>query len=56
VREVTLETYVADAAGGWEPVLNEEHTEYRWCVPSIGEELLFWPEARAALREMLDSE
>jgi dATP pyrophosphohydrolase len=50
VSEVTLETYVADASDTWEPTLNEEHTEHRWCVPAIAEELLFWPEAKAAVR------
>ena len=49
VREVTLETYVADAADEWEPALNEEHSEHRWCSPSDAAGLLHWPEARAAL-------
>lgn len=56
VREVALETYIADAPDGWEPTLNEEHSEHRWCVPSISEALLYWPEARAAVREMLGTE
>jgi len=50
VREVTLETYVADASDEWEPTLNEEHTEHRWSVSAAAEELLFWPEAKAAVR------
>jgi len=49
VREVTLETYVADASDDWEPTLNEEHTEHRWCPPSAAEDLLFWAEAKAAV-------
>lgn len=53
VTEVTLETYVADASDDWEPTLNEEHSEYRWCLPSIAEDLLFWPEAKVAVRTVV---
>lgn len=49
VQEVTLETYVADAPDDWEPALNAEHSERRWCSPSAAADLLRWPEARAAL-------
>jgi 8-oxo-dGTP pyrophosphatase MutT (NUDIX family)/aminoglycoside phosphotransferase (APT) family kinase protein len=49
VREITLETYVADAPDDWEPTLNEEHTEHRWSASATAQELLFWPEARAAV-------
>jgi dATP pyrophosphohydrolase len=52
VDQVTLETYVADAPDDWEPTLNEEHTEHQWCTPTVGEDLLHWPEARAALRAL----
>lgn len=49
VREVTSETYVADAPDDWDPTLNDEHTDHRWASPSDAERLLRWPEAVAAL-------
>lgn len=53
ISEVVLETYVADAPDDWEPTLNEEHTEHRWCSVPLAEDLLFWPEAKAAVRTMV---
>ena len=53
VRDIEAETYVADAPDGWEPTLNEEHTAHRWCSPHVAEQLLLWPEARAAVRAAL---
>ena len=53
VQEVELETYVADAPDDWEPTLNEEHSAHRWCPVALAEELLFWPEAKAAVRIMV---
>lgn len=47
---VTLHPYSVEAAGGWEPVLNEEHVEYRWCSEEQAEELLEFPEPLHALR------
>lgn len=46
---VTSSCFVADAPAGWEPVLNDEHTEYRWCSRDEAEALLHWPEPRALL-------
>jgi len=42
-----------DADERYEPSLNWEHDEYRWC--SVGEavELLRWPTVAAALQAML---
>jgi dihydroneopterin triphosphate diphosphatase len=36
----------------WEPVLNEEHVEYRWLPREAAAELLFWPEPAALLRSL----
>lgn len=49
LTHVRIETFVAQAPPGWEPVLNEEHDAYRWCA--LGEALgaLRWPEMRHAL-------
>ena len=49
---ITLHPFLAEAPAGWEPVLDEEHTEYRWCSAAAAVELLEFPEPRAALREV----
>jgi dATP pyrophosphohydrolase len=48
--QVVVDCFVADAPEGWEPTLNHEHDEYRWCWPDEAERLLFWPEPREVLR------
>jgi len=49
-RWVTLHPYSVEVEPGWEPVLNEEHVEYRWCSQAQAEELLEYPEPVDALR------
>jgi 8-oxo-dGTP pyrophosphatase MutT (NUDIX family) len=49
---VTLHPYSVEAPPGWEPVLNEEHVEYRWCSPEQAAELLEFPEPLDALRDV----
>ena len=46
---VTLHAFLAEAPSGWEPMLNEEHVEYRWCSAHEAAELLAYPEPRAAV-------
>ena len=46
---VTSSCFVADAPADWEPQLNDEHTEHRWCSCEEAEALLYWPEPRAFL-------
>jgi dATP pyrophosphohydrolase len=46
---ITLHAFGAAAARGWEPVLNEEHDEYRWCAEADALGLLEYPEPREAL-------
>ena len=48
--KVTLHAFVAEAPSGWEPVLNDEHVEYRWCSAGDADALLAYPETRAAVR------
>ena len=38
-----------DAPAGWEPELDWEHDEYRWCTRAEALELLYWPEPRGVL-------
>jgi dATP pyrophosphohydrolase len=46
---ITLHPFAAAAYDGWEPVLNEEHDEYRWCAEDAALGLLEYPEPRQAL-------
>lgn len=46
---IRLHPFSAQAPAGWEPVLNEEHVEYRWCSAAGAQRLLAYPEPRAAL-------
>ena len=50
VTEVRVDCFSAAAPAGWEPVLDDEHDDYRWCPPAEAEALLFWPEPREILR------
>jgi len=50
VDAVRVDAFLAEAPPGWEPRLNDEHDEYRWCSPEEAEALLFWPEPRELLR------
>jgi len=49
---VMIQSYAAEAPIGWEPTLNHEHDEYRWCAFDEALALLHWPEAKAALRAL----
>jgi 8-oxo-dGTP pyrophosphatase MutT (NUDIX family) len=48
--EVRVDCFAAAAPAGWEPLLDAEHDDYRWCAPADAEALLFWPEPREVLR------
>jgi len=52
VAEVVVDCFLADAGGAWEPVLNEEHDDYRWCAAADAASLLFWPEPRELVLEL----
>jgi lipoyl(octanoyl) transferase len=49
---VTLHAFWIEAPAGWEPVLNEEHVEYRWCSGADAISLLDYPEPREAVRSV----
>ena len=45
-----MHAFLAEAPAGWEPVLDEEHVEYRWCSAGPTPMLcLPYPEPRAAV-------
>jgi 8-oxo-dGTP pyrophosphatase MutT (NUDIX family) len=50
--KVVVHTFVVDAPSGWEPVLDDEHDEYRWCSREEALGLLHWPEPREVLRSL----
>jgi dihydroneopterin triphosphate diphosphatase len=43
---IRVESFVAVAPAGWEPTLDWEHDDYRWCSPEEAATLLYWPEPR----------
>ena len=48
-RHVDVACFAVEAPTGWEPVLNEEHDEYRWCTVEEARALLRWDDVRRAL-------
>ena len=48
--KVLLHGFSVEAPRGWEPILNEEHVEYRWCSAADADALLAYPEPREAVR------
>ena len=49
---VHVEAFLVDVEPGWEPELDHEHDDYRWCSRDGAMELLFWPEPAALLRSL----
>jgi 8-oxo-dGTP pyrophosphatase MutT (NUDIX family) len=47
---VQVDAFSAAAPPGWEPVLDEEHVDRRWCSEDEALRLLAYPEPREALR------
>ncbi len=45
-ERVTVECFLAEAMPDWEPTIDSEHDDYRWCSPTEAVELLHWPEPR----------
>jgi dATP pyrophosphohydrolase len=49
---VDVHAFLVVVEPGWEPELNEEHTEYRWLPRDEAAALLFWPEPGQILRAL----
>ena len=47
---IEVDCYLADAPPGWEPQLDWEHDDYRWCTAAEGAAMLHWPEPADVLR------
>lgn len=46
---VHVDCFLVDAPAGWEPELDWEHDEHRWCSQADAVALLYWPEPRRVL-------
>ena len=49
---ITVGCFLVDVPTGWEPSLNDEHDDYRWCSQDEAVELLHWPEPKELLRSL----
>jgi 8-oxo-dGTP pyrophosphatase MutT (NUDIX family) len=45
--------YLVDAPRGWEPELDWEHDDYRWCSKQEAAALLHWPDPTRVLEEIV---
>ena len=45
-ESVHVEAFLVEAPASWEPTLDWEHDDYRWCSPEEAATLLYWPEPR----------
>jgi dATP pyrophosphohydrolase len=50
--DVQVQAFLVDVEPDWEPTLNEEHDEYRWCTREEAAALLHWPETRELVHEL----
>ena len=53
VVAVSVTCFLAEAPDDWEPVLDWEHDDHRWCSPKEAAETLRWPETARALADSL---
>jgi dihydroneopterin triphosphate diphosphatase len=49
VYEVAVENFAVEVPAGWEPILNEEHDEYRWLSREDAIAIAHWPETKEVL-------
>lgn len=52
---VRVHCFAARAPDDWEPTLDWEHDDHRWCAPGEAAATLRWPETADALRRLLPS-
>ena len=53
VAAVTVTCFRATAPDEWEPTLDWEHDDYRWCDPDEAFGTLRWPDTARAMRELV---
>jgi dihydroneopterin triphosphate diphosphatase len=49
---VEVHAFVVDVQDGWEPTLNAEHDDYRWCTRTEAAALLHWPETKELVHQL----
>ncbi len=52
IGPVRVDCFLVEAPTGWEPELDWEHDDHRWCQREQAAELLFWPEPRELLQQI----
>ena len=50
---VHVQAFLVDVEPGWEPELDHEHDDHRWCTPAEAAAALRWPDTARALSESL---
>ena len=53
VAHVEVTCFRVPAPDDWEPTLDWEHDDHRWCEPDEAVELLRWPATAGALRHLV---
>ncbi len=53
VAQVNVTCFHVAAPDGWEPTLDWEHNDHRWCDPREAHGILRWPGTARALRKLL---
>jgi 8-oxo-dGTP pyrophosphatase MutT (NUDIX family) len=56
VAEVQVACFHVSAPDEWEPTLDWEHDDHRWCDPEAALRTLRWPATAQALRQLLMAE
>jgi 8-oxo-dGTP pyrophosphatase MutT (NUDIX family) len=51
-EEIGLVAEPVDVPNGCEPMLNDEHADYRWCIPADAAAILHWPETKELVSEL----
>jgi 8-oxo-dGTP pyrophosphatase MutT (NUDIX family) len=50
--DVTVTCFLVDVAAGWEPSLDDEHVEHRWCTLAEARTLMRYPDAWDAVNRL----
>jgi 8-oxo-dGTP pyrophosphatase MutT (NUDIX family) len=53
VAQVNVRCFHVTAPDDWEPTLDWEHDDHRWCDPSEAHAAIQWPATAGALRKLL---
>ena len=55
LTEMPVHSYLVDAPDTWEPTLDREHDDYRWCGVDEARATFHWPETAESLRTLLSA-